>query len=140
LLYEKFVSNIIPTKAEYEATKSHIRSSLEGLDEFFKSENLYLIGGSARAAIKTLKNVTDIDPTLPCRINVDYVNAFTSDLIDLKKDAKRVLMKEVPERAHTLMTGFAVFSVLAEKCGAAYLTVTDASVRDGYLKERLEKK
>ena len=140
LLYEKFVSNIIPTKDEFEATKSYVRAALEDFGEFFRCENVYLIGGSARAAIKTLKNVTDLDPALPCKIPMDYIHAFESDLIDLKKDAKRVLMKEVPERAHTLMAGFAVFDVLAEKCGAQYLTVTDASVRDGYLKERLTKK
>ena len=55
------------------------------------------------------------------------------------EDAKRILMKEVPERAHTLMAGFALFSVLADKCRASAVTVTDASVRDGYLKERLMK-
>lgn len=140
LLYEKFVSNIIPTKEEYETTKAYVRASLEDLGEFFKCENIYLIGGSARAAIKTLKNVTDLDPTLPCKIPMDYIHAFTSDLLSLKKDAKRVLMKEVPERAHTLMAGFAVFDVLAENCGATHLNVTDASVRDGYLKERLTEK
>ena len=40
---------------------------------------------------------------------------------------------------HTLMAGFALFSVLADKCRASAVTVTDASVRDGYLKERLMK-
>ena len=78
--------------------------------------------------------------TLPCVFPTEYMNGFARELLELKKDAKRILMKEVPERAHTLMAGFALFDTLAQKCLATELTVTDASVRDGYLKERLLKK
>lgn len=139
LLYEKFVSNIIPTKQEYEEIKAYISSSLEDLDSLFACENVYLIGGSARAAVKVLKAYRGIDTTLPCVIPIKHIDDLACDLLDLKKDAKRVLMKEIPERAHTLMAGFALFSVLADKCKAVSVTVTDASVRDGYLKERLVK-
>ena len=139
LLYEKFVSNIIPTKSEYESIKAYVSSELKEYGRLFKCENIYLIGGSARAAVKTLRSAKGIDPTLPCVIPTQYMNEFALDLLDLKKDAKRILMKEVPERAHTLMAGFALFSVLADKCRASAITVTDASVRDGYLKERLMK-
>lgn len=139
LLYEKFVSNVIPTKEEFDAIKAHVFESLEGHDRLFTCPNIYLIGGSARAAVKTLKSARGIDPTLPCVIPTEYMNGFALELLELKKDAKRILMKEVPERAHTLMAGFALFDALAQKCLATELTVTDASVRDGYLKERLLK-
>lgn len=137
LLYEKFVLNIIPTLEEFNTVCSFVSCALKDYDELFKCENVYLIGGSARAVVKILKACGDLDPTLPCAVPLDLISSLSSNILALKMQYKRLLMKEVPERAHTLMTGLAVFTVLAEKCSAKKLIVTDASVRDGYLKERL---
>ena len=71
-------------------------------------------------------------------VKVADINAFLEKILRLEKSAKLDIIGRIPERAHTICTGLALFLTVAQKTGALELTVTDASVRDGYLEERLK--
>lgn len=136
-LYEKFVSNILPTKEEYQNTKTYVSDILDSSANLPKTENVYLIGGTARAALKVLYGKR-AEISLPYVVKAMDLEGFLEKVLRLEKSAKLDIIGSVPERAHTICTGIALFLTVADKTGAKEFVVTDASVRDGYLKERIK--
>ncbi len=132
-LFTGFVSQILPRENEIEAMQQHIDALLDKADmPKAKLERIYGIGGTARAAMRMIND--------SCGRNRDE-NIFTPEelkniteiLISRSDEAKRLIIKNCPDRIHTVVPGILIMNTLSERLGPKDIFISKYGVREGYL-------
>jgi exopolyphosphatase/guanosine-5'-triphosphate,3'-diphosphate pyrophosphatase len=146
-LWQKFVANILPVQGEAIQIAAFVQKTLlESSFPIHKAKgNLYVNGGSGCALIHfitALDNplLNQSDPQLPQTISIKRLKLVIADLLALKDTTKRTLIREVPDRVHTLPTAAIGLCTLAETLGYDQIQITDAGIRDAYLRRILSRK
>ncbi len=143
VLYRKFVKNILPCESEIIEISKYSMDAFESArlikDNY---EKLYINGGSGRAIAylhSVLSGGCDDQPALP------YILS-KGDLLDMYKkisecdDAlKQALLRILPTRIHTVAPALAAICALMDKIGASELEVTNAGIRESYIRYIIEK-
>ncbi|MBS7298368.1 MAG: hypothetical protein KIG65_04740 [Eubacteriales bacterium] len=115
----KFVSGILPNRTEMQNIYKYIKQEIT---INFKSDVLYIFGGTARAIEKLGdKDVISID-------DLDRLIALAFD-----ENAENILRQKVKSRVDTVIVGAVIFRAIADAVGVKELKVVNCSVRDGFV-------
>ena len=141
--YDKFVAQIIPTKAERKAIKKAVIKEISQY-EFLKSgefPTICGIGGTARAANKMKNSLFE----MPLNHNVIKTASLKKMIKLLENDEDEKIPKEpldillrfVPDRVRTILPGMIILNTIAKYYHSDTIEVTNAGVRDGFLYSRV---
>lgn len=141
-LYNKFVSNIIPTQKESERIVKEISKRIKSVkipNKKLISKTIYSVGGSARA---TLKLINDLNKFPSGNKIYDYkqLKKLTSSFENNNKKVVRKILKIAPERIHTIIPGILVFKTISKVFDTQSIITSDYGVREGYLYYVLKEK
>ena len=136
--FAQHVRGILPTETEMDAIAAALRARLATLPDAsaYRTETLFGIGGSVRAAAKMHAQATGA-VTRPKTMTKKEIHAIL-DWCRTDPDAfAHTALKASAERIHTLVPGCVILSELFDVCGAERLDVCKYGVREGYLIERM---
>ena len=136
--YSQFVSGIIPTSKECEKIEKSISKKIEEKNlKLKKEENVWGIGGSARAVAKFTREMKNLEKT-PKHIRRSDI----SDLLEFLKcdrDAfSHVAVRSVPDRIHSLVPGCIILGSILNKTDARQIDICKRGLREGFLLSKLE--
>ena len=140
VIYNKFVSNILPTPREANKIRSYVCAKLANHPWTHEYGSvLYINGGTGRtlARIHALERggESELPYTISYEDMVDLLNRITA----MDKEVKQLLVKEVSSRIHTFPAGLAALLGIMDYTGADRVVITTASIREGYLHRRLNR-
>lgn len=137
-LQENYVSEHLPTAEELILIKEKIDAAISAaqLRNVPHYENLYAIGGTARATVKLANRLFDLDSA-----NRTITSKQLSDVKKLfcggSELAYNMLAKHCPDRINTIVPGILILDSIAKLTEAKKLTISRFSVREGYLCQRV---
>lgn len=126
---ETFIKEKFPTPEEKIKVENYIDKTLADFDK--KSENLYMMGGTAKTAEKMNTFLKGQD--MGGKIEVSQL----PHIIKFIEEAPEDIMKNVLKaRYDNIVAGIIIMDKIAQKCGANNIYVKKCSVRDGYIIKR----
>lgn len=138
-LFNLFVSKIWPDKSEIKQIRECIDSELESIDfPDEKSECIGGIGGTARAALK-ISNFYFDRPETNRFIYLDELKEISSILTARRGSARKLILKNCPDRIHTILPGIIIMDELCRRMCSDKIFISKYGVREGYLCRRLMK-
>ncbi|MBO6303798.1 MAG: phosphatase [Selenomonadaceae bacterium] len=141
--YNNFVKNILPTKAERKIIKQAVLDEIKKYPEL--DGGIYPIicgvGGTARAANKLNIDLFQLEmgnskikaPNLKKMIKL----LENDDSATVPVETLDIILRVVPDRVRTLLPGMIVLHTIAKYFKSDVIEVTNAGVRDGYLREHV---
>ncbi len=121
-----FAEGVFPTEEETEKIKKYIEKYLKKVNG--KSENIYMMGGTAKTALRIYRFITGTQ-------NTEYIE--TKDLkgiAEFIKSAPEETLKDVlRSRYDNIVCGIMVMEEIATYIGASKIYVLPCGVREGYL-------
>ncbi len=141
-LYTSHVKRMIPSTKECAKLKKYTAKAYKTVD-FLKGaqcDKMYMIGGTGRAAAKLHASLSKRPFTLPYTVSRDELASLLEGLTkDGEHSVRIAAIRDIPSRIHTLSPGLCAIISLMDACKAKKLVVTDASVREGYVKHIAQK-
>ena len=121
-----FVNDVFPTNDEEEKLREYIQKYLRKCD--VKSENLYMMGGTAKTALRIYTYIKGTQ-------NIEYIEAKDlQGIIDFIREAPDDLIKNVlRSRYNNIVCGIIAIEEIAKMTGAKKIYVLSGGVREGYL-------
>lgn len=138
ILYNKFVTNILPTPREANKIRAHIAAKLAHhpwTHEY--GTTLYVNGGTGRTLARLHALRKGMESELPYTISYEDMETLLDQITSMDRDIKQLLVKEVSTRIHTFPAGLAALLGIMDYVGADKVVITTASIREGYLLRRL---
>lgn len=136
-MYNKYVSNIVPTEDEFKNMKDYIDEKVCGFNaDGFKINDVVGIGGTIRATGNILKELglnTNKKLFESCQTKM-----IRNYIINKDHDVLKTILQVVPERIHTIFPGLAILESLSEKLNIDSIKVSDYGLREGYLLKKLQ--
>lgn len=138
-MFTKYVSDVIPTRAELKTIRRHAASLMEEYPLHSGEGRALLcgVGGTCRASCKLSDELFDTDHGYS-----GYPAIQVKGILKLvKTDRERLvgaIIKSAPDRLHTLLPGMAILSAVIERYGCEHFVASPYGVREGYLLEKLE--
>lgn len=134
-MYRKYVKDIIPSKEERDVIMEKIEKELEALPIPRNLKIICGIGGSVRGCGKLLRYSKRLKSILHDKRKSDrYTPKDIQYLIEMKKSTLvDLILKEEPERIHTIIPGSCILLAIADYVHAEKIIVSKAGVREGYL-------
>lgn len=139
-MYIKHVNKIIPKEKERAAIKADVLENLVACG--IKAETIRTIcgvGGTIRAACKLSNDIFNY-PQNNLIVNVKQLNKMADSIKDSKKTTLKPVLKNVPDRIHTIIPGLIVLETIANYFNSQNIIVSRYGVREGYLQERVLQK
>lgn len=134
--YLQYVFNILPTPTEanaiYKSARNYIRKS--DLTPQASAKTAIGVGGTARAALRMyndLYNSEGID------MEADKLAKMATDLAKDPVRARRAILRNCPDRIHTILPGIRIISAITDRLGVEDIRVSDYAVREGYLVSKI---
>lgn len=129
--------NILPSKKERDDMKQSLSEifSDDALGVFRQSKQLYAVGGSARAILKLTNHVLNLPPDNRT-LTAEQLKEVKKYLLQEDRNVAHLILKDCPDRIHTLIPGFLIFYTLFKRLGGEAVTVCRSGVREGYLWDR----
>lgn len=137
-LYTRYVSKLLPKDKEYEHMKEQITEALSNheMRKYPLCDNIYGVGGTARASIKLANRLFSLD-SANRSISISQLTELRKVLCRHDEDACNLIIKNCPERIHTIVPGILILDCIAKKLEAKQLTISRYGVREGYLCQRI---
>lgn len=136
--FARYVKAVVPAPFEMDAIACAFRAHLKQLPNLdtYRTDTLYGVGGSARAAAKMVQQVRGLDlrPRIITATDVADVLAFARENPNAFSHAA---LKASAERVHTVVPGCVILDTLFSQLGADRLEIRKGGVREGYLIERI---
>ena len=135
--YSQFVSNILPSKKEYEKMMVAINDKLE--KTCFKlgtQENIYGIGGSVRAVAKFTREMKNLAKT-PKHVRAQDIEDMLNFLEEDEDAFAHVAVRAVPDRIHSVVPGCIIIHEILKCASATQLDICKKGLREGYLLGKL---
>lgn len=140
VIYNKFVTNILPTPRETKKIRSYVCAKLAchpWTHEF--GSVLYVNGGTGRTLARLHALRHGGESVLPYTVSRADMETLMDQITSMDKDVKQLLVKEVSSRIHTFPAGLSGLLGIMDYTGADRVVVTTASIREGYLQRRLKR-
>lgn len=140
VLYNKFVTNILPTPREANKIRAHVAAKLAHhpwTHEY--GSTLYVNGGTGRTLARLHALQRGMESELPYTVSYEDMEALLSQITSMDRDVKQLLVKEVSSRIHTFPAGLSALLGIMDYTGADQVVITTASIREGYLLRRLSR-
>ncbi len=134
------VSGVIPTPDEMDSIAQSFRKRLKRTDNLsaYKTDVLYGVGGSARAATKIVAQLRGSE-TKPRQVSAEDIREVLAVCRAGSPTFAHAALKASAERVHTMVPGCIIINELMCALGANRLEVCKYGVREGYLIERVLK-
>ena len=138
-LYRKFVEEIFPSKKETRQIAAYVSEKVDEIDWLSGyGDTLYLVGGTARSVAKLRAEMTGADGS---SAGSEMTSAQLLDTIDyfthLNKDKIEILIKVIPDRLHTIVTGMIALEQIVKRVQAKNIVISNGGLREGYLLGRI---
>ena len=136
--FAQHVRGILPTGAEMDAIAAAFRERFAALPrpDAYRSEVLFGIGGSVRAAAKMHAQAAGATAR-PKTMTKKEIHAILEWCRTDPDAFAHTALKASAERVHTLVPGCIILLELLDACGADRLDVCKYGVREGYLIDRM---
>lgn len=130
--------SILPNEAERRAMIETLCEIFDdiSLRAFGKHDTIYAVGGTARAALAIAAKLFSREKNVRA-ISRGDLREVRRILSRGARDGIDLLLRVVPERAHTTIPGVMILTWLMKHLGADSLRVCTSGIRDGYLAELL---
>ncbi len=140
VLYNKFVSNILPTPREANKIRSYVSAKLASHPWTHEYGSvLYVNGGTGRTLARLHALQRGGESVLPYTIPYGDMVELLGEITAMDKGIKQLLVKEISSRIHTFPAGLAGLLGIMDYTGADQVVITTASIREGYLLRRLSR-
>ena len=140
-LYNKYVSEFLPTETEMKRIKKKVLKELKKMDTDISPTNTDLIwgvGGTVRATRKINNEIYNL-PEDNNIIKVKDIQKMFNYYLDERYKFLKDLIKTAPDRLHTILPGMIILEALANYYGSDEIQVSDFGVREGYLLSMVNK-
>ena len=140
-LYNKYVTEFLPTEKEMLRIRNDVLSKLRALDDEITANNIDLIcgvGGTVRAARKLNNEVGKYEDNNNTIKITDLHQIFNDYILKRHKFVKK-LIKVAPDRLHTIIPGMLILETVASYYSNEIIEVSDFGVREGYLYNMISK-
>ena len=128
-LYQKWVDRLLPTKKEAKRIKEDVRSFLQNLNlpqgELI-TQPIYSVGGTARAALKLMKECFNLDGEGFSR---SQLKRFLANIEDGRREMLSSIIRSAPDRIHTIVPGLLIFQTVAKYFGSENFVTISYGVR-----------
>lgn len=137
-LYTRYVADFMPTKQEQKLIDKHIRQELKSIRFNIIShlQTAIGIGGTARAVLKLVNALFDLSGD-NCEIHADQLTLLRNILIENDQTARTLILRNCPDRIHTLVPGLFIIMQIMDNLKTASLIVSKYGVREGYLWQKM---
>ena len=138
-LYRKFVDEIIPSKKEKKKITGYVEGRISHVDWLSSyGDTLYIVGGTARSAARLHAEMTGAPApmsgyTISYNEFLDTVDFYT----DLNKNSIKTLIRLMPERLHTIVSGLLAFAAVVRRVNPKNIVISGSGLREGYLLSRI---
>ena len=138
-LYNRYVSELWPSRPEIEDLAAAVRKKLRKADLPKKPDPFICgIGGTARAVLKIANQYLE-KPESNRLLTLAELDRTASMLLDRKNTARKLILKNCPDRVHTILPGVIIMTTLTHKLCKEQLYISRYGVREGYLCQKLIK-
>ena len=138
-LYNRYVSELWPSRPEIEELTAAVRKKLRKADLPKKPAPFICgIGGTARAVLKIANQYLD-KPESNRLLTLAELDRTAAMLLDRKNTARKLILKNCPDRVHTILPGVIVMTTVTHKLCKEQLYISRYGVREGYLCQKLIK-
>ena len=138
-LYNRYVSELWPSRPEIEDLAAAVRKKLRKADLPKKPAPFICgIGGTARAVLKIANQYLE-KPESNRLLTLAELDRTASMLLDRKNTARKLILKNCPDRVHTILPGVIIMTTLTHKLCKEQLYISRYGVREGYLCQKLIK-
>ena len=138
-LYNRYVSELWPSRPEIDELTSAVRKKLRKADPPKKpSPFICGTGGTARAVLKIANQYLE-KPESNRLLTVAELDRTAAMLLDRKNTARKLILKNCPDRVHTILPGVIVMTTVTHKLCKEQLYISRYGVREGYLCHKLIK-
>ena len=139
-LYRDHVKKILPNE---QALKSMVQAIERATDPVIrkpraKSLPMVCVGGTARACLRMVRRSYHL-PESVNRVSARQVKDLCQLLTSSHKKAAELILKQEPDRIHTMIPGLLILCHLLDGFGASEMVVSQYGVREGYLCGRILK-
>ena len=135
-LFNRFVTRIWPGRREMEKMERYIRKNLDRASLPEKADQVCGIGGTARAVLK-IANAHFGKEADNRTLTGKELRETVKILTDRESEARRLILKCCPDRAHTILPGAMMMENVCDKLCAGGLYISKYGVREGYLCHKL---
>lgn len=139
-LFSRNVSKFLPKKHEQTQILTSIHDAVKeaNLDDFPQSPYICAVGGTARALLKIVNAVYDSGKENRI-ITLEQLEEVHDILRKHDAAARKLILKNCPDRVHTIIPGMLILNALMKKLGGRQIIVSRYGVREGYLCHRILK-
>lgn len=139
-LYRDHVKKILPNEQAVARMKQAIDRATDDVIQKPRAKALPLVcvGGTARACLRMARRVYSL-PESVNRVSARQVKELSDLLTSSHKKAADLILKQEPDRIHTMIPGLLILCHLVEGFGATEMVVSKYGVREGYLCGRILK-
>lgn len=132
-VYKKFVDDILPTQKEKRQIEGYVQTKLNEMEDWrgYRAKTICGVGGTLRAAGRLNQKILGREES---SIRAEDIKEI---LKRLEKDAKKHLLRIVPERIHTMIPGLLILAGVIECFGCKRIEISRYGVREGYLFEKV---
>ncbi len=135
-MYNKNVSNILPSKKEVVKIRQYVKEVLANADIEGHFPTLCGIGGTVRGVNRLDNNINDYEASHKTVLIKDLRKMLRTLVYDRTYATSKIL-RVIPERVHTILPGIIILEAVAKKYRAKEIMVSDYGVREGYLYTKL---
>ena len=133
-LQRKFVKSVYPDKEECSKIKKFIKKSLAKADvPPFDGGTAVLVGATTRSVYEIYRDYYDIEVSENMTIELEKLKKLAKKLIEAP-DRSHLLIKNAPEKIYFIVVALITLVQLLKKFGFTSIAVSDAGVKEGYLK------
>lgn len=136
-MYKQFTSTLIPNHDEQKKIKKFVKQEIDGsLIKKHQFVTVVGVGGTIRALLK-VKNYIDNDFSGSRQLTLKKLKSMLAFLGSGSREAQDTILKVVPDRIHTLVSGLCVWISVLNETGCVEVLVSENGVREGYLIEHV---
>ena len=139
-LCDRFVSNILPSRAEQKQIKDYVDIKARGFEWLGQARGLsmHCIGGTARALGRIHRTLWDsVIPLNVYRMDIKDIKTVCQTIIGMKTAGIRLMSNQCAGRIFTFVPGAIALWRLGKGAGAADVRFCTYGVREGYLISRI---
>lgn len=134
-MHKKYVKDFLPTKEEMGKIEKRVLKELDSI-KYLKvpvdTKIICGVGGTVRATCRLKNHLFEI-PENDDTIIVKDLQRIFDYYLDNKYDFIESLIKEVPDRLHTILPGMIILNSIANFYSSEFINVSYYGVREGYL-------
>ena len=133
-LYKSCVKKILPGSNSIARIEKRINEEIKNYKKFTypQRDEMICVGGTARSILKIAKIYFNL-PKDCQTITAEQMKILYEEMIKCDKNFINLILRQVPERIHTLIPGFLIMRQILIRFKSKKIIISNYGVREGYL-------